>query len=67
MQDIITNPIYLLFGLITIRPNQKSKEYQKCYLEEKKKIELERSELKNTIIGLRQKKEEALRCLKYYS
>ena len=67
MQDITISPIYLLFGTIAIRPNRKSKEYQKCYLKEKEKIEIERTELKNTILDLQKHKEEALRCLKHYS
>ncbi|MEK6817235.1 MAG: hypothetical protein AABX80_00375 [Nanoarchaeota archaeon] len=67
MQDIAINPIYLLFGTIAIKPNRKSKEYQKCYLKEKEKIEVERTDLKNTILDLQKYKEQALECLKHYS
>ena len=67
MQDFTANLIYFLFGTIAVKPNKKSKEYQKCYLEEKERIELERAELKDTIFSLQQRKEEALKCLKHYS
>lgn len=67
MQDFTVNPIYLLFGTIAIKPNRKSKEYQKCYLKEKENIDNERAELKNTICSLQKCKEEALLYLKHYS
>lgn len=67
MQDFTLNFIYLLFGTIFTKSNNKSKEYLKSYSEEKEKIEIERTELKDTIFSLQKHKEEALRCLKHYS